>query len=214
VALFLDPYKTKQPLMPLLENAIKEAGIKILDINPDNIEGMNGNVKSFLLENILRKMRNIAHKDFKQDASESNCLIVFDEAHLFAPSDTANKPAGVQRLAEDIESNVRMLRKMRCGMLFCTQNITQMRRDIYKQLHYCIYGPGLIADDRRLMEEKDGEEAIELYKTLPNPKQSHRYTFLINGALVILGSCSRPMAVEGLAGGSKGFKDSNLHLFK
>lgn len=204
--------QSKRELVPLLKSTITRAGIVILDINPNQVEGMHSDLKGFLLEHILKKLRYIAHHDFKQAVSETNCLIVFDEAHLFAPNDTAGQSASVIRLAHDIEQNVRMLRKMRCGMLFCTQNITQIRKDIYKQLHYCIYGPGLIADDRRLMEEKDGEEAIELYKTLPNPKQSKRYSFLVNGALVILGSCSRPMAIEGLAGGSEGFKAANKHL--
>ena len=101
---------------------------------------------------------------------------------------------------------------MRTGFLFITQSISKIRSDIYKQLHYCFYGAGLIANDLKRLEEKDGAEAKEAYKNLPNPKQSGRYCFLINGGLVCLGTSSRPMIVEAV-GGHPEFLALNAHLF-
>jgi hypothetical protein len=71
----------------------------------------------------------------------------------------------------------------------------------------------LIASDLKKMEEKDGAEAKEAYQRLPNPKQSGRYCFLVNGGIVNLGTSSRPMIIEAV-GGSEEFQQVNKHLFQ
>ena len=110
------------------------------------------------------------------------------------------------------KKTVRTLRKMRTGFLFITQSISKIRSDIFKQLHYCFYGAGLIANELKSMEEKDGVEAKEAYQKLPNPKQSGRYCFLVNGGLVCLGTSSRPMIIEA-TGDMHSFKERNQHLY-
>lgn len=88
-----------------------------------------------------------------------------------------------------------------------------MRSDIFRQLHYTIYGAGLIASDLKKVEERDGIEARDAYKNLPNPKQSGKYCFLVNGGIVCLGTSSRPMIIKAVGGGTE-FQEVNKHLFQ
>jgi hypothetical protein len=85
--------------------------------------------------------------------------------------------------------------------------------DIYKQLAYAFCGAGLIANDLKKMEEKDGAEAKEASQRLPNPKQSRKCCFLVNGGIVNLGTSSHSMIIEAV-GGSEEFQQVNKHLFQ
>ncbi len=202
----------KEDVDKVITSALEKGAIKILDINPEKVE-MNDEFRNFLLDAFLTKLRLLAHSNYKNRENPTNCLIVFDEAHLFAPQNSDGDDSPGDGLASNLEKTVRTMRKMRTGFLFITQSITKIRSDIYKQLAYAFYGAGLIASDLKKMEEKDGAEAKEAYQRLPNPKQSGRYCFLVNGGIVNLGTSSRPMIIEAV-GGSEEFQQVNKHLFQ
>ena len=101
---------------------------------------------------------------------------------------------------------------MRCGFMFITQTITEIQKEIFRNLHFRIYGVGLgVGADADHIKSREGDDVFELYKSLPDPRLSRTFSFMIGGVLLALGSSGRPMVIEGFPSG-QAVLDANGHL--
>jgi hypothetical protein len=204
-----DDGKTRVRLMDVLRETVMGGRIYILDLNPETI-AMQQHLKLYLMEFIFRRLRQLSYV-FYRSKQPGNCLIVLDEAGRFIPQDTGND-ALVGRVCRGLTDSVKELRKMRCGFLFITQTIAEIQKEIYRNLHFRVYGVGLgVGADADHITSREGPEAFELYRSLPDPRLSGSFSFMVAGVLVALGSSGRPMIIEGFRSDAE-LLAANAHL--
>lgn len=200
---------TRIPLLDLLKGCVIGGKIKILDLNTERVE-MDAQLKLYLMDLVFKKLRQISYMYYKSDKT-GNCLIVLDEAGRFIPQDAGNN-AMLQSLSRQLTDSVKELRKMRCGFMFITQTVTEIQKDIFRNLHYRVYGVGLgIGADADHIKAKEGDKAFELYRTLPDPRLSKVFSYMVCGTLVAIGSSGLPMFIQGFHDGPT-LLEKNIHL--
>jgi HsdM N-terminal domain/N-6 DNA Methylase len=88
----------------------------------------------------------------------------------------------------------------RVGFQFITQNISEIRKDIVKNLHYRVYAQGLsVGSDADLIKDLEGDEAFKMYGTLPEPRLSGTFSYMVCGMILALGTTGKPMFIEGFS---------------
>jgi len=123
--------------------------------------------------------------------------VVLDEAHHYVPQDVGRSPDRI-RLLKLIEDATRTTRKYGIGWMFITQSIADFSKEVYRQIHDHVFAWGLgIGADETHVSQVVGRELFELYQTLPNPKQSGTYGFMVAGGIVALGTRGTPMVIRG-----------------
>ena len=203
--------RSRISVFKVLQDTILGGQIRILDLNPQRIQ-MSQRFKLYLMDFVLRKLRQISYAHYRdQEKEKSNCLIVLDEAGRFIPQHPGQDTM-LASLCKGLTDSVKELRKMRCGFLFITQTIAEIQKEIYRNLHFRIYGVGLgVGSDADHIRAREGDDAFELYRSLPDPRLSHTYSFMISGALIALGSSGRPMVIEGFSNGQS-LLEANRHI--
>jgi hypothetical protein len=196
-------------VLQIIEDTLMKGEIRILDLNP-KVVMMSQRFKLYLMDFIFRKLRQITHKNYR-DNRPGNCLIVLDEAGRYIPQDPGDDEM-LRRLSAKLTDSVKEMRKMRCGFLFITQTIAEIQKEIFRNLHFRIYGVGLgVGVDADHIKAREGDEAFELYRSLPDPRLSGTYSFMVAGVLLALGSSGRPMVIEGFPSG-QAVLDANQHI--
>ncbi len=186
-------------LRTILEGTLSRGEIRILDLNPQRIN-MSQQFKIYLMDFVFKKLRQLSHQYYSQNRT-GNCLIVLDEAGRYIPQSAENDDR-VKSLSKTLADSVKELRKMRCGFMFITQTISEIQKDIFRNLHYRVYGVGLaVGADAEHIKSKEGESSFEVYRALPDPRLSGTFSFMIGGVLLALGSTGRPMIIEGFSSG-------------
>lgn len=193
----------------ILNNTVLNGHIRILDLNPQAIN-MSQRFKLYLMDFVFRRLRRISHMYYRQN-TPGNALIVLDEAGRYVPQDTGDDDV-LRSLCQKLTDSVKEMRKMRCGFLFITQTIAEIQKEIFRNLHFRIYGVGLgVGADAEHITSREGKEAFELYRSLPDPRLSRTFSFMVAGVLLALGSSGRPMVIEGFSSG-QAVLDANGHL--
>lgn len=192
---------TRLSVVKVLKDTVLNGKIRILDLNPQRIQ-MSQNFKLYLMDFVFRKLRQISHAHYRDaDKAKSNCLIVLDEAGRFIPQNPGHDNM-LRRLCKVLTDSTKELRKMRCGFLFITQTLAEIQKEIFRNLHFRIYGVGLgVGADADHIRSREGDDAFELYRALPDPRLSGTYSFMVAGVLIALGSSGRPMVIEGFSSG-------------
>lgn len=191
---------TRYNLKEVIEDTVMRGNIRILDLNPQSIQ-MGQRFKLYLMDFVFKRLREKSHMQYRMN-KPGNCLIVMDEAGRYIPQDTAGDTL-LDKISKDLIRSVAELRKMRCGFMFITQTIAGIQKEIYRNLHYRIYGVGLgVGADADHIRSREGDEAFELYRSLPDPRLSMTYSFMVAGVLIALGSSGRPMVIEGFKSGT------------
>jgi hypothetical protein len=199
----------RTPLKELLTECVTTGKIRILDLNPSKVN-MGAQLKIYLMDFVFRKLRQISHEYYKSDKT-GNCLIVLDEAGRFIPQD-AGENEKLRSLSRELTESVKEMRKMRCGFMFITQTVTEIQKDVFRNLHYRIYGVGLgVGADADHIKAREGDRAFELYRTLPDPRLSKIFSYMVCGTLVAIGSSGLPMFIQGFDGGPT-LLENNMHL--
>ena len=195
----------------VLEDAVLHGHIRILDLNPETID-MSEGFKLYLIDFVFKKLRQLSHIYYRLNQT-GNCLIVIDEAGRYIAQDTGNDVM-LREVCKKLVFSVKEMRKMRCGFLFITQTTTEIQKDILRNLHFRIYGVGLgIGADVDNIRSLEGDNAFEIYRTLPDPRLSGKFSFMVAGRLLALGSSGRPMVIEGFPSGQV-VLDSNQHILR
>lgn len=205
--------KPRKNMRQMIRECMQDGAIYIVDLNPErmDIKGNSEAMKLYLVNFAVKKLREYAHK-FYSAREKTNCLIVIDEAGRVIPQYTENDTK--RSICSQISDSVKEMRKMRCGFLFITQTISEIVKDIYRNLHFRIYGVGLgIGSDSEHFREKEGDEALDLYRELPDPRLSGVFSFMVAGTLLTLGSTGRPMFIQGFGSGDEA-EAANPHLVR
>lgn len=186
-------------LETILQETLSHGMVRIIDLNPARIS-MSKNFMYFIMDFVFSSMRHLLHRKYF-DHNPANCLVVIDEASRYIPQDCGDD-SKLKSLRENLTYSVKELRKYRCGFLFIAQTVSSIIKEVFKQLHFRIYASGMgIGTDGDYIKDTEGDEAFEAYKTLPNPKLTQKYSFMIGGAILSLGSSSQPMIVEAFDSG-------------
>ena len=199
---------SKRHVSDIIKSVLTGGKIFILDISPETGE-VDDSYKRIVLLYIVKQLRQTATIMFKSHVvAATNALLILDEAHLFA-GDGHEDGSVSKELSMELTKAIAMMRKLNCGILLSTQFITQIRKDIFRQLHYRIYATGLIGTDKDWMEEREGKESVELYEKLPQPQKSRKYCYMVGGNIGCLGSTGRPLIIEGFKEGAPGIYREN-----
>ena len=201
--------QTRFAIDDILNNTVLNGHIRILDLNPQAIN-MSQRFKLYLMDFVFRRLRRISHMHYRQN-TPGNALIVLDEAGRYIPQDAGDDDM-LRSLCQKLTDSVKEMRKMRCGFLFITQTIAEIQKEIFRNLHFRIYGVGLgVGADAEHITSREGKDAFELYRSLPDPRLSRTFSFMVAGVLLALGSSGRPMVIEGFPSG-QAVLDANTHL--
>ncbi|MCU0490711.1 MAG: DUF87 domain-containing protein [Chloroflexaceae bacterium] len=197
----------RTPLSQIIKQVLTERAVVILSFNQEGAD----ETPYFLLNEILTRLRHVIHKSF-QGGSASNALVVLDEAHLFAGEHASESTDG-SRTRSLLAQSIRMTGKYGVGWFFITQTLADFDRTILKQLQVKIFGQGFkLGSDREFVETELGREGFQRYCSLPDPKRTGRYTFMVSGPIVALGSLGTPLVLQGFRG-SDDLINANPHCF-
>jgi DNA helicase HerA-like ATPase len=195
------------PLSQLILQVLRDRAVVILSFEQESVDA----TPYFLLNEILSRLRQVIHRSF-QDGQMSNALVVLDEAHLFA-GDHAGDTADGARTRLLLGQSVRMSGKQGVGWCFITQALADFDKTILRQLQVKIFGQGFkIGADREHVEIELGKEGFARYCSLPDPKRTGRYTFMVTGPVVALGSLGTPLVLQGFRGSDE-LINANPHCF-
>lgn len=199
----------RTPLSQLIERVLTDRAVVVLSFAQ---EGAHDAVPYFLLNEILTRLRHVIHRSFN-DGRQSNALVVLDEAHLFAGEHAAESSDGT-RTRTLLAQSVRMTGKYGVGWLFITQTLHDFDKTILRQLQVKAFGQGFkLGADREYVETELGKEGFARYCSLPDPKRTGRYTFMVTGPIVALGSLGTPLVLQGFRS-SDDLIRANPHCFQ
>ena len=203
--------KSRLTINDVIHDSLFNGRIRIVDLNPNRL-ALREEYKVIFMNAILKKIRKEMYEKGKQ---KPNCLIVMDEARQFIPQrvfdDSTDKDK--QRMVETITRYVRELRKFQIGFLFITQGVSDINKEIYKNLHFTFYGPGLgLGSEENYIVDKEGRNAFNLYQKLPNPRKTGKFTFMMGGHLSMLGSTGNPIFIQAF-NSDQMIIEKNKHLF-
>ncbi len=196
------------PLSDVIRRVLTNHEVVILSFTH---EGGTNSVPYFLLNEILTRLRYVIHRSYRNGES-SNALIVLDEAHLFA-GEHAHDTSDGTRTRSLLAQSVRMTGKYGVGWFFITQTLHDFDKTILRQLQVKLFGQGFkIGADREYVATELGPEGFSRYCSLPDPKRTGRYTFMVTGPIVSLGSLGTPLVLQGFRSGEDLVR-ANPHCF-
>ncbi len=195
-------------LSQLITRVLAERGVVVLSFEQENAN----EPPYFLLNEILTRLRHVIHRSF-QRGEGSNALVLLDEAHLFAGEHAAATADGA-RTRTMLAQSVRMTGKYGVGWFFITQTLHDFDKTILRQLQVKIFGQGFkLGADREYVETELGKEGFARYCSLPDPKRTGRYSFMVTGPIVALGSLGTPLVLQGFRGADDLMR-ANPHCFR
>jgi hypothetical protein len=183
------------PLSTVIQKVLSDRAVVILSFSQENAN----EPPYFLLNEILTRLRQVIHRTFQssQGGQSSNALVLLDEAHLFA-GEHAGATADGAKTRTMLAQSVRMTGKYGVGWFFITQTLHDFDKTILRQLQVKIFGQGFkLGADREYVESELGREGFARYCSLPDPKRTGRYTFMVTGPIVALGSMGTPLVLQG-----------------
>jgi hypothetical protein len=183
----------RTPLSQIIQRVLADREVVVLSFSQ---EGAHDAVPYFLLNEILTRLRQVIHRSFN-GGQQSNALVLLDEAHLFAGEHAAETSDG-SRTRTLLAQSVRMTGKYGVGWMFITQTLHDFDKTILRQLQVKVFGQGFkLGADREYVETELGKEGFARYCSLPDPKRTGRYTFMLTGPIVALGSLGTPLVLQG-----------------
>ncbi len=197
------------PLSQLIQRVLSDREVVVLSFAQ---EGSHDAVPYFLLNEILTRLRQVIHRSFNH-GQQSNALVVLDEAHLFAGEHATETGDGARTRAL-LAQSVRMTGKYGVGWMFITQTLHDFDKIVLRQLQVKCFGQGFkLGADREYVETELGKEGFARYCSLPDPKRTGRYTFMITGPIVALGSLGTPLVLQGFRSADDLMR-ANPHCFQ
>jgi hypothetical protein len=183
------------PLSQLIARVLTERAVVVLSFAQEGAD----ETPYFLLNEILTRLRYVIHRSF-QSGQSSNALVLLDEAHLFVGEHASESSDGT-RTRSLLAQSIRMTGKYGVGWMFVTQTLHDFDKTILRQLQVKIFGQGFkLGADREYVETELGKEGFARYCSLPDPKRTGRYTFMLTGPIVALGSLGTPLVLQGFRG--------------
>jgi hypothetical protein len=162
----------------------------------DNKIFWNERVQALIINSILEQLIRKAEREY-QTHRNLNTLVIFDEAHRFAPR------GGDVRELEKIRSNLiyaaRTTRKYGLGWMFISQTLASLHQDIINQIRAYFFGYGLaIGPELDSLRELVGSDSLKLYQQFRDPQSSanpkaRKYPFMARGPISPLSATLTPL---------------------
>jgi uncharacterized protein DUF87 len=153
-------------------------------------------LKAEILLTVANALTTAAEQSY-QDDKPLNSLVLFDEAHRYAPPVSRNDEGSIVDLSKALAKAARETRKYGVGWTYITQNINSLHPAIFDMLGVRVCGYGFGASDLRAMEEHvDSRNSLDLYRTFANPDQTKKYPYMITGPFSPLSFTKAPIFVE------------------
>ena len=202
------PASGRVPLSQFIQRVLSDRAVVVLSFAQEGAD----ETPYFLLNEILTRLRQVIHRSF-QHGQTSNALVLLDEAHLFAGEQAAESADGARTRAL-LAQSVRMTGKYGVGWMFVTQTLHDFDKTILRQLQVKIFGQGFkLGADREYVEMELGKQGFARYCSLPDPKRTGRYTFMVTGPIVALGSLGTPLVLQGFRAADDLMR-ANPHCFE
>ena len=196
------------PLSQLIGRVLSDRAVVVLSFAQEGAD----ETPYFLLNEILTRLRHVIHRSF-QSGQTSNALVLLDEAHLFAGEHASESSDGA-RTRTLLSQSIRMTGKYGVGWMFITQTLHDFDKTILRQLQVKLFGQGFkLGADREFVESELGKEGFARYCSLPDSKRTGRYTFMVTGPIVALGSLGTPLVLQGFRA-SDDLMRANPHCFE
>lgn len=184
----------RQDLVRIVRDVMEKGRKVILDLSPSKLR-IEDKYKIHLMYFAMKRISQAAQIAYKQNGNV-NCLVVLDEAGRFIPESSRDDER--KEMSDYITRSVKEMRKYRVGWQFITQTVSEIQKDVFRSLHYRVYGVGLsVGSEEQHIKDKEGKDAFQMYATLPEPRLSGIYSYMVCGNLIALGTTGNPMYIEG-----------------
>lgn len=165
-----------------------------------------------IIYRIVSDMRRLAEREVSRRVREGNhdnvnTLVVFEEAHRFAPAHVPSDDEDGRKLKGKLIEAVRETRKFGLGWLFVDQTIGGIDKQIIQQVRVGLFGYGLSMGDEldRLREIIGGDQRdMSLYRSFRDPvgygrADERKYPWMVFGPVSPMTS-NRPLFMNALDG--------------
>ncbi len=201
-------------LEEVVGRVLDDGAVTIVDLNPERLD-LSASLRNDIVLLVFQAVSKAAEKGYRANrggrTGGTNALVVLDEASTYVPRHTDDPK--IRRIAKDLAAKAKMLRKLGVGMMLMTQRISGIDEDIFSQMHFRLYGAGLaMGGDAQAIRNMEGDAALALYSDLPNPRLSGRFSFMVAGALVAIGSSGQPMFVQGFKDGDTLMRENEAFM--
>lgn len=176
-------------------------GILILDMGADGADHDvfdDENIKARILKRVCDTIEQASKKKYDQ-GKMLNTLVLFDEAHRYAPPPSGTDSDQIKELSDNLVRRVRETRKYGLGWSFITQTPNSLNPAIWAQLAVRVFGYGLTGSDlRKLEEEVDDRNALSLYKSFADPSSTRPriYPYMLSGPVSPLSFTKTPVFLQ------------------
>ncbi|MEM1804164.1 MAG: hypothetical protein QXR80_06675 [Desulfurococcaceae archaeon] len=152
--------------------------------------GGNITIQRMVVREIVESLRQEGMRLYEKNPTiNMNTLVVFDEAHNYAPKRTDEEY--LQRLRDSIIKAYAETRKFGIGWMTISTRLSLLDKHIYQHARVKIIGYGLTTgEDADILREEFGKENLERYWSFADPSdplsQNKEYSFLISGPITII----------------------------
>ncbi len=152
--------------------------------------GGNITIQRMVVREIVESLRQEGMRLYEKNPTiNMNTLVVFDEAHNYAPKRTDEEY--LQRLRDSIIKAYAETRKFGIGWMTISTRLSLLDKHIYQHARVKIIGYGLTTgEDADILREEFGRENLERYWSFADPSdplsQNKEYSFLISGPITII----------------------------
>lgn len=182
--------KEKEPLSKIIRKFIlsaldKKGKTVILNLSSDIY---SQDIKKLLVRDICKHLYKSANNLYKESVS-FNTLVVFDEAHNFAPKET--KDEIVKQNTEEIVKSYIETRKFGLGWMVISTRISNLHTKLFEHSRVKLLGYNLhTGSDGNLLKESFGSDIVNIYKLFPDPNDpilnKKDIVFMIDGPINVL----------------------------
>lgn len=159
-------------------------------------------IKASILTQLLHTLKLSAESAFRNGRT-LNTMVVFDEAHRYAPPPSGGGSSGVPDEISDLSRMLgtfaRDTRKFGIGWCYLTQAVVRgLNADITAQLSMWFVGYGLTGGDlEKVADQLDDRDQLRQYKAFAPPRATNPrvYPFLLLGPVSPLSFTKAPLAI-------------------
>lgn len=152
--------------------------------------GGNITIQRMVVREIVESLKQEGMRLYERDSAlNMNTLVVFDEAHNYAPKRADDEY--LQSLRDSIIKAYAETRKFGVGWMTISTRLSLLDKHIYQHARVKIIGYGFTSgEDADILREEFGRENLERYWTFADPSdplsQNKEYSFLISGPITVI----------------------------
>jgi hypothetical protein len=156
----------------------------------------NERVQAHIINSILEQLIRKAEREY-QTHRNLNTLVIFDEAHKFAPR--GSDVGEMKKIRDKLVYAAKTTRKYGLGWMYISQTLASLHQDIINQIRAYFFGYGLaIGPELDSLRELVGSDSLKLYQQFRDPQSSadptaRKYPFMARGPISPLSATLTPL---------------------